>query len=174
MPYEINGIQLQDDEYLAKISTSDGDVRKIEKKGNNIPKGKHVHNRGAKFTKVYEVVDRYLLDELSDTEYRVVSLMKLMSEPSTNSLKPLSNETSQRELSQEFRISRQMVSKIFKKLEALGVYGEFSITNTYGVRDKYWILNPYISFKGKLISDEIVNLFYKTKIAKEFRMMSED
>jgi hypothetical protein len=47
---------------------------------------------------------------------------------------------------------------------SLGVYAHIRIHETE--ISEYWILNPYISWKGKLKSDSIFVQFANTKISK--------
>ena len=54
---------------------------------------------------------------------------------------------------------------MFEKLLKAGVYAEFRFGAYDGIRH-YWVLNPYISFKGKIINSALVDLFRETNIAK--------
>ena len=84
----------------------------------------------------------------------------------TNSLAPLSNKTTVKELSEQFHIGINQVTKTFEKLFSLGVYAQFKISK-YGMKE-YWILSPYLSFRGKLIHDSIWQNFKGTILEKEF------
>jgi biotin operon repressor len=159
-------VKLRDDQKLA-IVTSDGEFIKLtHKRPNNLPKGKSVHNLNDEFYKGYVSADIALMKILTPLEYRVVSMMKVRSKMNTNSLDPLSDESSLNEIAKELDIHRNSVSKIISKLRDIGVFANFEVTNQYGKRVKSWILNPVISFKGKVISDEIIGLFSDTMITK--------
>ena len=68
----------------------------------------------------------------------------------------------------EFNIGRNKVSPLFNKLFKLGVYAKFEAYKPDVPYTKYWILNPYLSFSGKLIHSDIARLFIGTIIEKEF------
>jgi hypothetical protein len=86
----------------------------------------------------------------------------------TNSLKPLDDNITIHELMSYFDISEKKVKTTFKKLFELGVYGKFEVAKKNKDYTKYWIVNPYLSFKGKTIEKSITELFKGTHISIAF------
>jgi biotin operon repressor len=159
-------VKLRHNEVAAKINIETGEYTEVSKRPNNIPSGKEIHSAKDEFAKVYSKVDLFLLKILTPVEYRVVSIMRSRSKMNTNSLEPLSDESSIKELTEVLDSNRNTITKVITKLRELGVFATFEVTNQYNQRVKCWILNPYISFKGKIISTEIIGLFDNTIIAK--------
>ncbi|HPQ79869.1 MAG TPA: hypothetical protein PLG47_05415 [Candidatus Dojkabacteria bacterium] len=154
-------IPLKHHEVPAKINKQTGEITEVRKRRNNLPKDKKLFQQND-FTKVNNKIVGYLSKELSNMELAIVFKMIGMAHFNTNSLKPLSNETSLRDLAETFGISINSVKKSFEKLFDYGVYAQFKIAKN-GVKE-YWILNPYISFKGRLIDDSIWENFKGTKV----------
>lgn len=152
---------LKHDEAPAKIKKRTGEVVELKKRPNNIPKGKHVLKQ-ENFAKINVKTIPYLIDNCSKLELAIILQMVGKAEFGTNSLKPLSNDSSIRDLADEFDISKNTVKKTFEHLYSLGVYAQFKVCK--GDNKEYWILSPYISFKGKLTDDALVNNFKGTKI----------
>ena len=67
-----------------------------------------------------------------------------------------------------FGVNRKKLPNIFKKLFDIGVFARFEVATEEEYYKKHWIFNPYISFKGRLISSDIAKLFYGTRIEKEY------
>lgn len=162
-------VKLQDNEIPAKINVETGEVVPVKSRTNNIPEGKHVYNPKGEFYKGYIKADEILIKLLTPMEYRVVAIMRNKSRMNTNSLEPLSDESSIHQIAETLDVHRNSVHKIINRLRDLGIFASFEVTNQYKQRIKCWILNPCISFKGKTISDEIVGLFYDTMITKLIR-----
>lgn len=91
-----------------------------------------------------------------------------MAKMNTNSLEPLNDSTTQIMIAQEFNIDHRKSKKIFDKLYNLGVYAKFDIAKVEVTYTKYWILNPYLSFGGKLVESDIANLFIGTQLTNEY------
>lgn len=158
-------IKLKHDELPAKVNAQTGEVKVIERPKNNIPKGKTLFKQ-TDFAKVNTKTIKFLFDKCSKLEIAIILQMVGMADFNTNSLKPLSDEMSVRDLSKEFNISKNTVTQTFTNLFKLGVYAQFKISK--GDIKEYWILNPYVSFKGKLIEDALVANFKDTEIEKYF------
>ena len=158
-------ISFRDHEIPAKVDTITGEFHIVPTRRNNIPEGRELHYPEGKFVKAYEAAWDYLLDNLSDKEMVIITRMMHMARPASNSLEPLNNSTTITELAETFHIHRNHVKKIFNNLMNHGVYAEFKFGAYDGIRH-YWVLNPYISFKGKTISSALVDLFRETNIAK--------
>lgn len=107
----------------------------------------------------------YLHKVLSPTQFKVASYMEMKASPFTNSLEPLSDKTSIRELAKEFGVGVNTVKSTFNKLFEVGVYGRFEVGDA-GSKVSYWIFNPFLSFNGDKIDYSIVSLFKNTAIGK--------
>lgn len=116
-------INLQHDELAAKVNINTGEIKVIEnKKVNSLPTGKSrldYENFGMINLNMLNVLN----NELSNIELGIVMVMIMKAEYNTNSLAPLSNEVTVRELAEIFGIGVNTVTKTFKKLADLGVYG---------------------------------------------------
>ena len=156
-------LNLKHHEKAAKINTETGQITELPKRMNNIPKGKRLVNQ-KNFSKVNLDVIPLLKNKLSNIELGIVFQMIGLAEYNTNSLKPLNNDTTVRELSEKFGIGINQVKKNFKNLFDLGVYAQLSIAREDG--NEFWILNPYISFKGKTAEDSLFDNFSNTQITK--------
>lgn len=154
-------IKLKHNEIPAKINKTTGEVREIKKRRNNLPEGKTILKQ-ENFAKINVKTIPYLIEECSKVELAIILQMVGKAEFNTNSLKPLSNETTVRELAEEFNISKNDVKRTFEHLYSLGVYASLKICKADS--KEMWILNPYISFKGKLTDDALVANFKDTKI----------
>lgn len=157
--------RLCDDERLAKINTRTGEIVEVTSRRAGLPDGKEVHYKEGKFAKRYEIAWDYLLDHLSDKELRIVTKMELMARPNSNSLEPLSQRSTVQEIADTFGVHRNNIVKMIENLFNHGVYAEFNVATSTGVK-RYWVLNPYISFKGRIIDSALVDLFRKTTIAR--------
>lgn len=154
-------IKLKDDEVAARVNVQTGEVVPLRK--SNIPKGKSVLNYQS-FALVNNEAIKLLSQFMSNEEMGIIYKMIFKANFNTNSLKPLSDESSVRVLSEEFNVGKNKVVGIFKKLFEFGVYAHIKIHEEQ--LSEYWILNPYISWKGTLKSDAIFSQFSFTKIAK--------
>ena len=158
-------VKLKDNEVLAKVNVEDGTTTLLPKRMNNIPEGKSIFTQND-FSKVNNKAIEYLEGVLTNAELGIVTKMIRLADYNTNSLAPLSNKTTVKELSEQFHIGINQVTKTFEKLFNLGVYAQFKISK-YGMKE-YWILSPYLSFRGKLIHDSIWQNFKGTILEKEF------
>lgn len=158
-------VQLSDNEKLLKVNLETGEYKEIEKRISTIPKGKSVFK--FKFTKLnQDMILKMRSQELfSMEEIGVICYMSSISEYNTNSLKPLNNDTSLRELEDYFGINKNKIKKLLTNLYNKGVYLQLKVGEIQG-SNEYWVLNPWISWKGKLVSDSIFDHFKNTLIAK--------
>ena len=154
-------INLSDKEQAAKVNLETGELTLIKEFHNKLPEGKSVFEL-SEFAKLNINAIAVMKEILSKDECFIVLQMIQMTEFNTNSLKPLSDETTQKELSDLFGVGKNQVQKYIKHLFELGVFAQFKISK-YGLKE-YWILNPYISFKGKTIEDSIFKNFSNTII----------
>lgn len=157
-------VKLKHDEIAASINIETGEIKELSRRPNNLPDGKSKLDY-SNFSIINNEMLRVLFNECSALEIKVILHMVYMSEFATNSLKPLSDETSYRELSKIFNIDDKTVKNLLTRLKYLGVYLQLNITEVDGAKE-YWVLNPYISWKGKLKSDSLFITFANTRIVK--------
>ena len=161
-------ISLKHNELPAKVDTETGELTIIEHI-NNIPNDKEVFEPSALFGKYYQNSWAFLIKYLTSFELGIVAAMCHMADMNTNSLKPLDENATITVLTEYFDISEKKVKSTFKKLFDIGVYGRFEVADATKDYTKYWILNPYLCFRGKIIDSKIKNLFSGTHIAKSFK-----
>lgn len=161
---KLDGIKLNDNESLAVINKDTAEVKEIRKRVNNLPDGKSplvydsfsIFNTGG---------SAKLLPFFSNVELGVIMRMVIKSEYGTNSLRPFNDESGVREIADEFGISKSSVTKIFKKLFQFGVYLQLKVGEVDGAKE-YWVLNPNISWKGRLKQDSLFAHFANTLVTK--------
>ena len=71
-------------------------------------------------------------------------------------------------LEEYFGVSRKKLPGILKNLFDIGVFAKFEVANIDEPYKRYWILNPYVSFKGRLVNSEIAKLFYNTHVERAY------
>lgn len=161
--------KLRHHEKLAKIDTWTGEVKEIADRPNNIPKDKQFFGKEeTEWKKSFTPSWDFLETVLSDLELRVTMKLCRLAKMNTNSLEPLSDETTQMEIAKVFNIDRRKAKLLFEKLHQLGIYAKFDIVKENVPYTKYWILNPYLSFGGKMINSDIATLFEGTKLTNEY------
>lgn len=158
-------IRLAQDEVAAKINTRTGEVVQEREYKNNLPEDKVVFNPEGRYRKMYDIAWSYLLDTMKPVELGIIVRMTQMTRMNSNSLAPLSDTTTSLELSETFGVHRNYVKNTFKKLLKHGVYADFKFGDGNQIKH-YWVLNPYISFKGKTMSKALQDLFRESPIAK--------
>lgn len=161
-------LQLKDNEVAAKINSETGEVTSLKKRMNNIPENRHIFEPEGIFRKDYTKSWEFLDKVLTPLEFKIVAKLCRMAKMNTNSLAPLNDDTTIQCIAEEFSIGRNKVTPLFTKLFKLGVYAKFEAYKPDVPYTKYWILNPYLSFSGKLIHSDIAQLFIGTVIEKEF------
>jgi reverse gyrase len=160
----IKEIKLNDNEIASKINLETGEVTPLGNRPNNLPKDKsklNYQNFGMLNLDISKKLEKYF----SNLELAIIFKMINRVEFNSNSLRPFNDETSLRTLSDEFNISKNSVPKIFRKLFEKGVFAQLHISENDKERD-YWILNPYIFWKGTLKQDSIFKHFANTDISK--------
>ena len=103
--------------------------------------------------------------QTTQLEYMAAEKLGRMAQAYTNSLEPLTPESTQRELSEHLKIGIHSVSKVIDKLFKLGVIAKFEVYNRNEQFQSYWIFNPYLSFNGITIKKSVSQLFSKTYYA---------
>lgn len=58
--------------------------------------------------------------------------------------------------------------KIRRKFYELGIYGKFDVKRVDVPYTKFWILNPYLCWTGRLADSDIAKLFVGTMIHKKY------
>src|SRR5574343_46053 len=157
-------IKLQHNEIPGKINQETGEVKLIEKRKNNIPEGTsklEYQEFGILNLKTTKILEKHL----SNLEFSVLLKMINRVEFNTNSLSPLNDDISIRQLAEVFNLSVNTVPKLFKKLFDLGVYMQLQISEDNESK-QYWVLNPYIFWRGKLVKDSLFYTFKNTDISK--------
>lgn len=160
----IKELKLQDNEIPAKINQETGELIVIKQRPNNIPEGKSLLDYN-KFGMLNIELSKKLEKFFSNTELSIIFKLINRCEFKTNSLKPFNDETSIRILAEEFNVSTTTVPKVFKKLFDMGVYLQIKISEDSQVNE-YWVLNPYIFWRGKLKDDSLFLRFSNTDISK--------
>lgn len=153
---------LQHHEAPAKINLETGEVTEIHKK-NKLAQGKRLSMQNY-FAKVETRLLPFFNNVFNNNEISIIYKMIQMSEFETNALKPLNNNTTLKELSETFNIGINQVKKYLDHLFKMGVYAQMKIYKDN--KKEYWILNPFISFKGKTGEDLIYKQFEGTQIHK--------
>jgi hypothetical protein len=158
-------LRLNDNEVPARLDKETGEVLKVDDfvKKNNIPDGKErviYHD----FSCVNTLTQKVCIEIFSNEELGVIYKMIAISDFNSNTLVPLNDESSYRFLSENFGIPRRKVEQIFKKLFDWGVYAHVRVAN--GELSEYWVLNPFLSYKGKLMDSSLSTFFAQTKLSK--------
>lgn len=166
-------VKLEDNEVAVKVNTETGVITNLPNRPNNIPSGSHVFEEKGRFIKRYRHSWMYLRTVLSPLELEAVNALTDLAIRNTNSLEPLSDKTTIPELMEMLGASKNKVNPILKKLFYYGVYAKFEVCDMTKSYTKYWILNPFLAFNGKLIKSDIVPLFSGTRIAIEYFRRSQ-
>lgn len=162
-------MKISHEESLAAINKETGEIRyKETEKNKSLPEGKMVFEEDAVFKKTYTISWQYLKENFSPLEFRAAFSLAMLAKANSNSLEPLSDETTYIELSQILGVSKNRVDVVLKKLFEYGVYGRFDVNDKAKGRTKFWILNPYLSFSGRVIVSDIADLFRGTMIALNY------
>lgn len=157
-------LTLQHNEIPASINIETGEIKEFKPfkshklKDNSMEVFKHDQPYQRTFTRAW-----LLLETQTNTlEYKVAYNMGLMAKAYTNSLEPLTPESTVRQVSELLNIDRNKVTSIIDKLYKLGVIAKFEVYNRNEIYQNYWVFNPYLSFNGKTIKKEVTTLFDKT------------
>jgi len=162
-------VKLYQDEIPASLNTRTGEIKQIHSRPNNIPEGKEVFEPEGIFRKDYTNSWNFLKKTLTPIEYKAAHTLAMLAKANTNSLQPLNDDTTLKELMEVLAVSKNKVKPILDKLWDLGVYGRFDVKEADKPYTKYWLFNPYLSFSGKLIHSDIATLFSGTHCAKAFK-----
>ena len=161
-------VNLKHNESAAKINKETGEIKELSNGVNNIPEGKEIFEPKALFKKDYTKSWQYLCDKLSAIEFKAAMKLALKAKANTNSLEPLGEDTTYQDLSLYLGVSINVVNRVVDKLFKIGVYGKFEVYDKTKPYTRFWILNPYLSFDGRIIHSDIAELFKGTEIALHF------
>lgn len=156
-------LTLNHNEVPAKVNTETGETTTFEKPKQQLPDG-YSKLKYTDFSIVNNLTIKKLGDILNNEELGVIFHMVSISDFNSNSLNPLSDELSIRDKAQILRIGKNKVKSICDRLFKLGVY--LSIKVYEDQEKEYWVLNPYISWRGRLVKDSIFEHFKETVITK--------
>lgn len=170
MPYT-RTFKLKDNEIPAKIDLETGEITPVRNTFSVIPDDMEAWLAKDNFTKKFLILEEYLEKNLTSDEYKIVGIMSRMAHPKNNSLMPLDDTTSVRDLEKRFYINKNKINKILNKLFELGIFARFEVYKPDKPYTKYWILNPYISSKSRYISSDIASLFEGTVVEKEYQRL---
>lgn len=173
-------VKLTHEEHVEIVNGNSGEVKRVRRGPSNLPENKEIFDPPTRWAKFYNTAMDYMLEVFKPIELKIIMQMMAMAREHSNSLKPINDDTSIAELGKTFGIHRNNVKKLLNKLYNHGVYAEFdfakaplsfdpndpSTFNNESKRTKYWVLNPYIAFRGKTIDTALVDLFRETKIAR--------
>lgn len=159
-------IKLNQDEVPAKVNIETGEITVINARPSNIPIGKSKLDYD-EFSIVNTKVIKILSNILSNEELGVILYMITIADFNSNSLNPLCDDLSLRDKAEILNIKKDRVKKITDKLFKLGVY--LSIKVYEGQEQEYWVLNPNISWKGRLVNDSLFQHFKGTTITQLLR-----
>jgi hypothetical protein len=161
-------VELYHNEDVLAVNLETGEYRDIPRRKNNIPDGSVVFNSKALFKKDYQNTWFFLKGVLSPLEYKAAHSLTMMAKANTGSLEPISDESTIKQLMEVLDVSKNKVKPIMDKLFELGVYGKFEAYKPERPYTKYWLINPYLSFSGKIIKSDIQELFNGTHCEKAF------
>lgn len=159
--------KLRHDEVPFKLNKQTGEYEQLSTKPSNNPDVSTL--RHGSFAKRFSVSWRGLAMLTSKFEYAVAGYMSDKVKPITNSLDPMSDDMSLRELGHHLDISHTQVKGTLDKLFQLGVYGRFDVSIWKDVdfgHKKFWVFNPYLTYNGPVVDDRTRNLFSETIFAK--------
>lgn len=148
----------------AKIDISTGEIKEFPVRVNNLPVGKKFL-RYMDFAIVNNSAIVKLRSLLDNESMGVVFYMISMADFNTNSLSPLCDGLTIRDKAMILNISKNKVEKICSRLFFWGVFLTMRVCEE---SDKeYWVLNPNISWKGKMVDDSLFHFFKKTRLSRE-------
>lgn len=162
-------LKLEHDEIALKGNVRTGEISEIAKRPNNIPEGKEIFEPNARFKKDYTQSLSWVRKSTTAIELQACMGLILMAKSNSNSLEPLNRFSSIRDLSYALDMSINKVGDIMYRLEELGVFATFRVMEADKRNEEIWVLNPYLSFAGRIVSSDLANLFKNTHIARAFR-----
>ena len=168
--YNVN-LPLKHNQVAAIIDQETGDIEQVDivpskTKGKRTDPDVILFEPHALFTKNFPVGWKWLYFNTKPLEYKAASYLAMKAQPVTNSLKPLGDSSTVREIANELNISTGKVKYLVDRLFELGVFAKFEVINANKEHTKYWVFNPYLMFTGKYLKVSVWELFKDTTIAK--------
>lgn len=157
-------LEFQDNEMPIAVNKETGEIREFKKfrsyklKDNTMEVFTHDQPYARTFTRAWKLLET----QTSETELRAAWQLAVMAKAYTNSLEPLTPETSSRSIAKELNLDYRKTTAIIDKLYKLGVIAKFEVYNRNEVYQNYWVFNPYLSFNGRTIKKEVTTLFDRT------------
>jgi ribulose bisphosphate carboxylase small subunit len=171
--YEMN-IKLKHNEVVTIVDKETGAVREVKKRTwGNKRFSDDVISTNEPFKKDYGRAWDYVWSELSILEFHAMVKMVLMAKYQTNSLEYLNDKTTAVELVRTLGVSKNKIKEVLKRLYHFGVYRKYEVVDKNKPHTKYWVLNPYLSFSGKAIKDDLNEMFRDTRIAMIYKLDNE-
>jgi hypothetical protein len=166
-------VQLKHHELPAKYNSITGEYKELKAK-NKLPEGKEKYQEKFmtdSFSKLNLRILPYLIEVFNPIEIKMIVKMIELIDYNSNSLDPINNETSLRDLAKTFDVSRNRIKTYLEHLFKFGVYAQFKVhTDT---KKEFWILNPYIAWQGELIDSGLKANFKNTKIELYLRKLKD-
>lgn len=169
-------VSLNSNEQVAILNTETGELTTLSSKskrgrpkGTLKKEGKEVWLPEATFVKHYPQSWKWLREHTTDNEFKAAYALAQLAKAYTNSLEPLNDATIIPDLVAATGVSKNLINVTLHKLWKLGVYAKFEVYDPSKPYTKYWILNPYLSFNGKLIDSGIAKLFSGTYVALAYK-----
>ena len=157
-------LEMQHNEVPAIVNIETGEVKTFEAPTQRIPKDhaiqyfKHDEPYQRTFTRAWELLET----QTTDLEFKAAQKMARLAKAFTNSMEPISPDSTVREIGEALHIDYRKVTKIVEKLFKLGVIAKFEVYEQDSEHHKYWIFNPYLSFNGMTIPKKVSTMFDKT------------
>lgn len=130
-------IKLHHNEVPMILDKSTGELKSVPDRPNNIPKDKHIFEPEGIFRKDYTNSWNFLRRTLTPIEYKAAHTLAMLAKANTNSLQPLNDDTTLKELMEVLNVSINKVKPIISKLLDLGVYGKFGVKEVDKPYTKY-------------------------------------
>ena len=161
-------VLLEHNEALAsKVNLDTGEIQDLPidpnrsryaTKDKTMEKFKHPEPFQRRFTRAWILLET----QTTKQEFAVANKMAYLAKAFTNSLEPLSPDSTVKTMSECFNISNRDITKIIDKLFKLGVIGKFEVYDKKEHHHNYWIFNPYLAFNGNRIKKDVSTLFDST------------
>lgn len=148
----------------AKIDMLTGEVKEFPVRVNNFPVGKKVL-RYRDFSILNNAAVLKLQALFDNEAMGVIFYMVSMADFNTNSLRPLCDGLTIRDKAMILNISKNKVDKICSRLFFWGVFLTMRVCEDSDM--DYWVLNPSISWKGKMVDDSLFHFFKNTRLSWE-------
>ena len=167
-------IQLNDNEVPAVVNMETGEVSTLtpnrynQNRQKKLKIGEEYFLKNEPFDKVFAKSMEFLKRNTTNDEFAVAYELIILANKYDNSLEPLCDKTVALELSNALKCRKNLINPILFKLYQLGVYGRFDVHNPAKPFTKYWVLNPYLNFRGNIIDSDIVKIFNVTYIGMHY------